>query len=192
MESFAKADDRQTNTYSTLCIFARSLGKDYNTDIYPTQCNWFQCIYGLTWSSGDLRLRSAKASPSCLCVCIIWDSWVASVWASLITCWYFLLLSRRISIWASSSMSTVLEPRPNLSDRICLVHCRTAGLLTHTQTLIEFNKNQDRGRTNHGQRRLLYKCWCSTFSQGPVFQWLGSLSHLKGPPLHSVAVCLDN
>lgn len=30
-----------------------------------------QCFWGLTWSSGDLRLRSEKASPSCFCVCII-------------------------------------------------------------------------------------------------------------------------
>lgn len=28
-------------------------------------------LRGLTWSSGDLRLRSEKASPSCFCVCII-------------------------------------------------------------------------------------------------------------------------
>lgn len=30
-----------------------------------------QCLRGLTWSSGDLRLRSEKVSPSCFCVCII-------------------------------------------------------------------------------------------------------------------------
>lgn len=109
-------------------------------------------IYGLTWSSGDLRLRSAKASPSCLCVCIIWDSWLASVWASLITCWYFLLLSRRTSIWASSSMSTVLEPRPSFSDRICLVHCR-------------------------GQQALMLICMLmSIFSYLKSFKWLLEVS----------------
>lgn len=70
IESFAK----QLTNKSVHILHYGNPSTDYDTDIYPTQSDGFQCKYGLTWSSGDLRLRSAKASPSCLCVCIIWDS----------------------------------------------------------------------------------------------------------------------
>lgn len=76
----------------------------------------------LTWSSSDFKLRSANASPSCLWVCTIWKSWVDRVWASFRIFSYFFLLSLNISIWASSSRSTVLDPRPSFSEIICRVH----------------------------------------------------------------------
>lgn len=49
--------------------------------------------------------------------------WLMSAVASRRMFSYLLLVSRNTSIWASSSRSTVLEPLPNLSENICLVHC---------------------------------------------------------------------
>lgn len=65
---------------------------------------------------------------------------------------------------------------------------------THSHTLIENNEHQGSGRTETNQRKgsLLYKCWCSTFWQGPVFPWQDSSNHLRGPLLHFLVVCLDN
>lgn len=80
---------------------------------------WQSC----TCSSGDFWLRSVKVSPKACCVCTMFWKWLMSAVASLRMFSYLFLVSLNTSIWASSSRSTVLEPRPNLSENICLVHC---------------------------------------------------------------------
>lgn len=77
-----------------------------------------------TCNSGDFWLRSVKVSPRACCVCtMLWKCMVSAV-ASLNMFSYLILVSLNTSIWASNSRSTVREPRPNLSENICFVHCR--------------------------------------------------------------------
>lgn len=77
----------------------------------------------LTCNSGDFWLRSVKVSPRACCVCTILWKWLMSAVANLKMFSYLLLVSFNNSIWASSSRSTVRDPRPNLSENICFVHC---------------------------------------------------------------------
>lgn len=76
-----------------------------------------------TCNSGDFWLRSVKVSPRACCVCTMLWKWLMRAVASLKMFSYLFLVSLNTSIWASSSRSTVREPRPNLSENICFVHC---------------------------------------------------------------------
>lgn len=80
------------------------------------------CSSGFRWDC------SAKASPKALCVCTTWLKWLVSVRANRKMLAYFLCISFRVSIWVSSSKSTVLDPLPNFSEISCLVHLKVLKL----------------------------------------------------------------
>lgn len=76
-----------------------------------------------TCNSGDFWLRSVKVSPRACCVCTMLWKWLMRALANLKMFSYLFFVSLNTSICASSSRSTVREPRPNLSENICFVHC---------------------------------------------------------------------
>lgn len=90
---------------------------------FPRQLTETHSLRFSTCNSGDFWLRSVKVSPRACCVCTMLWKWLMRALANLKMFSYLLLVSLNTSIWASSSRSTVREPRPNLSENICFVHC---------------------------------------------------------------------
>lgn len=90
---------------------------------FPRQLTETHSLRCPTCNSGDFWLRSVKVSPRACCVSTMLWKWLMRALANLKMFSYLLLVSLNTSIWASSSRSTVREPRPNLSENICLVHC---------------------------------------------------------------------
>ena len=58
----------------------------------------------------------------CTCVCTTWEKWLVRALANRRMLPYFLWVSLRVSIWPSSSKSTVLLVFPSFSYSDCLEH----------------------------------------------------------------------